>query len=236
VICALIAAFTFAGLVTPALAKKEFKREFEASGPEVKLTASGLGEQKFQFPFEEKSSIKVTCTEVAATGEIKTVEGKASGFVLKTKYSGGGPLGGCYTKGKKKQRVEVIFTTVEWEFHADGTASIINEPKVEVSPICTIVLTKGQTVGKEEVGEGKKGPETYKQVGKSAPEGQPQVEIQTKTHTHETGETNGLEYSGEGALCETGEFKEEGGKLKGKMIVSGKAKETWIGFKEELIA
>jgi len=92
-------------------------------------------------------------------------------------------------------------------------------------------------VGKEEVEEGKKGPVAYKQIGQSAPEGIPKVEANIKTRTHEAGEEDGLEYEGEGGLCETAELKFEGGKFKGNLLLH--AKETkenpWIGFKEELL-
>jgi len=236
-ICALIAMFTFAALgAAPALAKKEYKREFEASGAEVKLETQSLGTgYQFIFPFEEKgkgfASKKIKCAEVAkGAGEIHTTEGKATSFIDKVTF------GGC-TAEKKKFLHEVKIPPIEWEFHTDGTVSIVNEVKILYNANCTIILDAGQTVGKEEVEEGKKGPVAYTQIGKSAPEGIPKVEVKIKTRTHEEGEVDGLEYEGEGGDCENAELKFEGGKFKGNMIVH--AKETkenpWIGFKEELL-
>ncbi|HUH81529.1 MAG TPA: hypothetical protein VLZ06_09400 [Solirubrobacteraceae bacterium] len=229
-ICALVATFTFAAQAAPALAKKEYKREFLASGSAVKLETTGLGEQQFTFPIEEHRAVKIKCGGIEkGPGEIATTETQS--FTVKVTYAQ------CKTKGQKKSTEPATVPPVEWEFHANGTASIVNEPKIKVFQPgeCTITLSAGQTVGQEEVEEGKPGPETYRQLGKPFPEGLPEVEVKTKTRTHEEGEVDGLEYEGEGGLCEEGEFKLEGGKLKGNMVVKGKAKETWIGFKEEVI-
>ncbi|HTQ67337.1 MAG TPA: hypothetical protein VMI13_01465 [Solirubrobacteraceae bacterium] len=232
-ICALVAMFTFAAQAAPALAKKEYKREFEASGPSVKLETRSVGtEFLWVFPIEEHKAVKVKCAGVEhGPGEITTTENKTQSFKVKVTYAQ------CKTKGQKGGHEEVTVSPIEWEFHANGTASVLNEAKFKLFQpgICTIILTPGQTVGQEEVEEGKKGPENYRQIGKSPPEGLPEVEVKTKVRTHEEGEEDGIEFEGEGSLCETGEFKLEGGKLKGNMIVSAKAKETWIGFKEELL-
>ena len=157
-ICALIAMFMFGALAGPALAKKEYKREFEASGPEVKLETAAVGSSGYEFilPFEEKGHgfkpYKIKCTEIAkATGEIHTVEGKSQSFTDKVTF------GGC-SKGKKKFFKTVTISAIEFEFHANGTVSIVNEPKLVLEEDCTFVLDAGQVVGKEEVEEGKKGP------------------------------------------------------------------------------
>ncbi len=236
-ICALVAMFMLGALAAPALAKKEYKREFTASGPEVKLEtqSAGTGGYQFIFPFEEKGkgfgAKKIKCTELAkGAGEIKTTEGVAPSFIDKVTF------GGCHAE-KKKFEHEVKIPAIEWEFHANGTASILNEVKIIYSANCTITLDAGQTVGGEEVEEGKKGPVAYTQIGQNAPEGIPRVEVKIKTRTHEEGEADGLEYEGEGGDCENAELKFEGGKFKGNLLVH--AKETkenpWIGFKEELL-
>jgi hypothetical protein len=238
-ICALIATFMFGALAGPALAKKEYKREFTASGPEVKLETQGVGTGtsafEFNFPFEEKghgfAPKKVKCSEIAkSAGEIHTTEGVAGSFTDKLTF------GGCETE-KKKFEHEVKIPPVEFEFHANGTFSIINEVKIELNQNCTLTLDSGQTVGAEEVEEGKKGPVEYKQIGQSAPEGIPRVEAKIKTRTHEAGEVDGLEYEGEGGECENAEHKYEGGKFKGNILVHGKVtkENPWIGFKEELL-
>ena len=236
-ICALIAMFMFGALAGPALAKKEYKREFTASGPEVKLETAPVGSSGYEFilPFEEKGHgfkpYKVKCTEITkATGEIHTTEGVAQSFTDKITF------GGC-SKGKKKFFKTVSLSAVEFEFHANGTVSIVNEPKLVLEEDCTFILDAGQTVGKEEVEEGKKGPVTYSQIGQSPPNGIPEVEVKFKTRTHEAGEEDGLEYEGEGGGCEDQEHKFEGGKFKGNFLVHAKStkENPWIGFKEELL-
>jgi len=234
-ICALVAMFTFAAQAAPALAKKEYKREFEASGPEVKLETAAISKYQFIFRFEEKGGgfkpIKISCTEIAkAAGTINTTEGKSQSFVDKVTF------GGC-TKGKKKFFKSVTIPAIEWEFHANGTVSILNEVKITPEEDCTIILDPGQTIGQEEVEEGKKGPVAYKQIGQSPPNGFPSVEAKIKTRTHEEGEVDGIEYEGEGGLCENAELKVEGGKFTGNMLVHAKTtkENPWIGFKEELI-
>src|ERR1700722_13001619 len=78
VICALVAMFMLGALAAPALAKKEIKREFEASGT-AKLSSTGTGPQaQFNFPFEEKGSIKVNCGSDEGRGEIIPTEGKST--------------------------------------------------------------------------------------------------------------------------------------------------------------
>ena len=101
-ICALVAMFMLGALAAPALAKKEFKREFTASGPEAKLEAqtAGTGGYQFIFAFEEKGKgfapKKVKCTELSkGTGEIKTTEGVATSFLDKVTF------GGCHAEKKK---------------------------------------------------------------------------------------------------------------------------------------
>ncbi|HTY97804.1 MAG TPA: hypothetical protein VMB91_12235 [Solirubrobacteraceae bacterium] len=236
-ICALIAMFLFAALAGPAMAKKEYKKEFEASGPEVKLETSkvGTGVYEIILPFEEKGHLakpyKFKCTELTkATGEIHTTEGKAESFTDKV------TLGGC-KKGRGKFATLATISPIEFEFHANGTFSILNEPKIQYEEDCYFVLDSGQTVGKEEVEEGKKGPATYMQIGQSAPNGVPQVEVKIKTRTHEEGEEDGLEYEGEGEGCVDQEHKTEGGKMKANFLVHGKStkENPWIGFKEELL-
>ena len=78
---------------------------------------------------------------------------------------------------------------------------------------------------------------TYSQIGQSAPNGIPKVEVKIKTRTHEAGEDDGLEYEGEGGGCEDQEHKFEGGKFKGNFLVHAKStkENPWIGFKEELL-
>jgi hypothetical protein len=236
-ICALVAVFMFGALAGTALAKKEYKREFTASGSEVKLETAGAGTSAYEFtlPFEEKGKgfkpYKIKCTEVAkATGEIHTTEGVAQSFTDKV------TLGGC-SKGKGKFFKLVTVSAIEFEFHANGTFSIVNEPKMILEEDCTIILDAGQVVGGEEVEEGKKGPASYVQIGQSAPEGIPKVEVKIKTRTHEEGEADGLEYEGEGGGCENQEHKFEGGKFKGNFLVHAKStkENPWIGFKEELL-
>jgi hypothetical protein len=236
-ICALVAVFMFGALAGTALAKKEFKREFTASGSEVKLETNpaGTSAYEFTFPFEEKGKgfkpYKVKCTEIVkAAGEIHTTEGVAQSFSDKV------TLGGC-SKGKGKNFKPVTVSAIEFEFHANGTVSIINEPKFVLEEDCTILLDAGQVVGGEEVEEGKKGPVTYQQIGQSAPEGVPKLEAKIKTRVHEEGEVDGLEYEGEGGGCENQEHKFEGGKFKGNFLVHGKStkENPWIGFKEEVI-
>ncbi len=237
VICALVAMFMLGALAAPALAKKEYKREFTASGAEVKLetAAAGTGGYEFILPFEEKGKgfkpYKIKCGEITkANGEIKTTGGVSQSFTDKV------TLGGC-SKGKGKFFKPVTLSAIELEFHANGTFTILNEPKLVLEEDCTFLLTAGQTVGAEEVEEGKKGPVAYAQIGQSSPEGIPKVEVKIKTRTHEEGEADGLEYEGEGGGCEGQEHKFEGGKFKGNFLVH--AKETkenpWIGFKEELL-
>ena len=69
-ICALIAMFIFGALAGPAMAKKEYKKEFEASGPEVKLETQAVGSGAYEIilPFEEKGHLakpyKFKCTEL----------------------------------------------------------------------------------------------------------------------------------------------------------------------------
>jgi len=224
-ICALVAIFTFAALAAPALAKKEIKRIFEASG-ETKLTLTG-GQQEFKIPFE-KGAIKIKCGAVTGHGEIKPTEGKAESFLIKgVKYES------CGIKGKKKTIDAVTISPTEFEFHSNETLSVIREFKIEFAPSCKIVVAAPQTIGKEEVEEGHPGPETYVTLGTGTTR---QLEIKTKTRTHETGETGGFEFEGGKALCETGEFKVEGGKYKGNVIVDATTgKEAWIGVHEETI-
>ncbi len=126
-ICALVAVFMFGALAATALAKKEYKREFTASGPEVKLETAPAGTSAYQFtlPFEEKGKgfepYKIKCTEVVkATGEIHGTEGVAQSFTDKV------TLGGC-SKGKGKFFKTVTVSAIEFEFHANGTFSIVNE-------------------------------------------------------------------------------------------------------------
>ena len=222
-ICGLVAVCAFAALATPAMARKEFKREFTASSAAVKLGVSGSGAQVFVFPFEEGGDFKVTCTEATGSGEILATEGAAKAFTAKLKY------GGCTTKGVKGSQVGVVISPVEWEFEANGLAVLKNEVSVALAPQCTIVMSP-QTVGLEAFEEGKKTPDTYAQLTDA--EGLPEVEVKTKTHVHEEGEAGGLEFSGEGSECEEDEFKSDGGKLSGNLIVSAKKAGTWIGFHE----
>ncbi len=238
-ICALVAMFMFAALAGPAMAKKEYKREFEASGPEVKLETATVGSGGYEFilPFEERGHgfkpYKVKCTEITkATGEIHTTEGKAQSFTDKVTF------GGC-SKGKKKFFKTVTISPVEFEFHANGTVhdrERTQDPVLEED--CTFILDAGQTVGEEEVEEGKKGPVTYSQIGQSAPEGVPEVEVKIKTRTHEEGEEDGLEYEGEGGGCEDQEHKIEGGKFKGNFLVHAKStkENPWIGVQRRTVA
>lgn len=223
-ICALVAAFAFGALAGPALAKKETKRYFEASG-ETKLTATG-GQQEFKIPFEEHGTIKIKCGAVSGHGEIKPTEGKAEHFTLKVKYES------CGIKGKKKTIDAVTISPAELEYNSNDTVTVLKEFKIEFEPKCRLVVA-ATTVGKEAVEEGKPGPETYATLGTGTTR---QLEVKTKTHTHETGETGGFEFEGEKQLCETGEFKVEGGKLKGNMVVDATTgKESWIGVHEETI-
>ena len=238
-ICALIAMFTlFAALAGPAMAKKEYKKEFEASSSEVKLETQSVGANsvyEFKFPFEEKgkgfATKKAKCTEIAkADGEIHTVEGKAQSFTDKITF------GGCETE-KKANKHEIKVSPMEFEFHANGTFSILNEVKFQFSTNCTLVVDSGQVVGGEEVEEGKRGPVAYSQIGQSPPNGIPKVEAKVKTRTHEAGEVDGLEYEGEGGDCENSEHKFEGGKFSGNFLIHAKStkENPWIGFKEELL-
>ena len=224
-ICALIAMFAFAALAAPALAKKENVSYFEASG-ETKLAVTG-GQQEILIPFEEHGSVKVKCGGVSGTkGEVKPTEGKTDSFTEKVKYEG------CGIKGKKKTIVAVTMSDVEYEFHSNGTLSILNEVKIEWEPQCKIVMDP-QTVGAEEVEEGKKGPVTYATLGSGTTR---EVEAKIKTHTHEAGETNGFEFEGEKQLCSEAGFKTEGGKYKGNMTFDATTgKESWIGFHEEIL-
>jgi hypothetical protein len=222
-ICALVAVFMFGALAATAVAKKETKRFFEASG-ETKLTATG-GQQQFNIPFE-KGTIKIKCGAVSGHGEIKPTEGKAEHFTMKVKYES------CGIKGKKKSINTVIISPAELEYNANDTVTVLNEFKIEFEPKCKLVVAS-QTVGEEAVEEGKPGPESYATVGTGTTR---QLEIKTKTHTHEEGESGGFEFEGEKQLCETGEFKVEGGKLKGNMLVDATTgKESWIGVHEETI-
>ncbi len=224
-ICALTATFMFAVMAAPALAKKENVSYFEASG-ETKLAVTG-GQQEILIPFEEHGTVKVKCGGVSGTrGEIKPTEGKATSFTEKVKYEG------CGIKGKKKTVVAVTMSDVEYEFHSNGTLSILNEVKLEWEPQCKIVMGP-QTVGAEEVEEGKKGPVTYATKGDGTTR---EVEAKIKTHTHESGETDGFEFEGEKQLCVSGEFKTEGGKYKGNMVFDATTgHESWIGFHEEFL-
>jgi hypothetical protein len=223
-ICALVAVFMLAAQAAPALAKKEIKRWFEASG-ETKLSASG-GQQQFNIPFGEKGSIKIICGAVSGKGEIKPTEGKAESFTIKAKFES------CGFKGKKKTIDLVTISPAELEFNANDTVTVVKEFKIEFEPKCRFEVAT-QTVGKEAVEEGKKGPESYATLGTGTTR---QLEVKTKTHTHEAGESGGFEFEGQKALCETGEFKTEGGKFKGNMVVTAlTGKEAWIGVHEETI-
>ena len=147
-ICALIAMFAFAALAAPALAKKENESYFEASG-ETKLSVTG-GKQEIFIPFGERGSIKITCQGVSGTrGLIVPTEGKATSFTMKVKYES------CGIRGKKKSTVVVTMSEPEYEFHSNGTLSILNEVKIEYEPKCKFVMDSGQTVGAEEVEEDK---------------------------------------------------------------------------------
>lgn len=222
-ICALVAVFAFGALAGPALAKKEVKRYFEASG-ETKLTASG-GLQQFNIPFEH-GTIKIKCLAVSGHGEIKPTEGKAEAFTLKVKFES------CGIKGKKKSVNVVVISPAELEFHSNDTVTVVNEFKIEFEPKCKFEVA-AQTIGAEAVEEGKRGPDTYVTLGT---ENTRKLEIKTKTHTHEAGESGGFEFEGAKALCETGEFKVEGGKFKGNMVITPTTgKEPWIGVHEETI-
>lgn len=221
-ICALIAMFTFAALAAPAMAKKkEYTKEFTASGT-AKLSSTGTGpEATFNFPFEEKGSIKVTCGTDEGKGEITPTEGKATTFTDKVKFTG------CTTKGPKKSLDPITIQPAELEFNVNGTVKIVNEVKVTGPFRCTIFL-EPQTVGEEAVEEGKKGPVTYHQEG-TPPTSKIKAEI--KTHTHSAGEEGGFEFEQEEGHC--GEFKTEGGKFKADMLVTATSpKESWIGFQE----
>ena len=126
----------------------------------------------------------------------------------------------------------VTISPVEYEFFSNGELGVTNEFKIEFAPNCKLVVG-AQVVGQEAVEEGKKGPETYATVGSGTTR---QLEIKSKTHTHEEGESGGFEFEGEKQLCETGEFKVEGGKYKGNMLVTATTgKEAWIGVHEETI-
>jgi hypothetical protein len=223
-ICALVAAFAFGALAAPALAKKEIKREFEASGT-TKLTSTG-GQQQFNIPFEGGGTIKIKCGAATGHGEIIPTEGKATSFTDKVKYES------CLIKGKKKSIDVVTMSAVEYEFRANGELGVVNEFKIEFAPNCKLVVAP-QVIGLEAVEEGKKGPETYATLGTGTTR---QLEVKSKTHTHEEGESGGFEFEGEKQLCETGEFKVEGGKYKGNMVVTATTgKEAWIGVHEETI-
>ena len=225
-ICALIAMFALAALAAPAIAKKETKREFVASGT-AKLGSNQTGaDTQFIFAFEEKGALKITCGTSEGKGEVVPTEGKASTFTAKVKY------GGCSTPGAKKFPIPIEISAFELEFNANGLVSILNEVKVKGLPKCTIFLP-AQTVGLEEFEEGKKGPVVYHQEGTpDTPASKVKVEI--KTHVHEEGEANGLAFEQEEGHC--GEFKTEGGKWKSNMIVAATApKESWISVHEETI-
>jgi hypothetical protein len=223
-ICALVATFTFAALAAPAMAKKEVIRYFEASG-ETKLSSTG-GQQQFNIPFEGGGTIKIKCGAATGHGEIKPTEGKATSFTAKVKYES------CLIKGKKKSVDVVTISPAEFEFRSNGEVAVLNEFKIEFAPSCKLVVGP-QVIGLEAVEEGKKGPDTYATVGTGTTR---QLEVKSKTHTHEEGESGGFEFEGEKALCETGEFKTEGGKYKGNMLFTATTgKEAWIGVHEEIL-
>lgn len=224
VICALVAMFMLGALAAPALAKKETKREFVASGT-AKLASHSVGPSTtFNFVFEEKGSIKVTCGLSEGKGEIVPTEGKATTFTDKVKFSG------CSEKGPKKTSPPVTIGAAELEFNANGTVTLLNEVKFVLGAKCNMFLGP-QTVGAEAVEEGKKGPVVYHQEGEQ-PTSKLKVEI--KTHTHSEGEEGGFEFEQEEGHC--GEFKVEGGKLKTSMVVEAVSpKESWIGLHEETI-
>lgn len=145
---------------------------------------------------------------------------------MKVKYES------CGLKGKKKTINVAVVSPVEYEVLANGELAVINEFKIEFEPKCKLVVGP-QTVGLEEVEEGKKGPEAFATLGSGTTR---QLEIKTKTRTHEEGESGGFEFEGEKQLCETGEFKVEGGKYKGNLVVTATTgKEAWIGVHEETI-
>lgn len=225
-ICALVAMFTFAALAASATAKKEVKREFEASGT-AKLSSTGTGPSaQFNFPFEEKGSIKVNCGTDEGKGEIVPTEGKAATFTDKVKFTG------CNTRGPKKSIDPITIAPAELEFNANGTVSLLNEVKV-TGPFKCIVFLPPQTIGGEAVEEGKKGPVTYHQEGTLGTESS-KIKVEIRTHTHSEGEEGGFEFEQEEGHC--GEFKVEGGKLKASMLVSAVApKGSWIGVHEETI-
>jgi len=226
-ICALVAMFMLGALAASATAKKETKRQFEASGTAKLASSLAVGpDTQFIFAFEEKGAIKITCGTAEGKGEVVPTEGKASTFTDKVKY------GGCTIPGPKKKPIEIEITPFELEFNADGLVSILNEVKVKGPLKCTIFLPP-QTVGLEAFEEGKKGPVVYHQEGTPDTTAS-KVKTEIKTHVREEGESNGLEFEQEEGHC--GEFKNEGGKWKSNMVVAAVApKESWISVHEETI-
>lgn len=197
---ALVAVSALTLMVSPALAKKEEPvREFEASSSGT-VKSTSLGIQQFTFSFAEKFKYKIKCEEAKGSGEITPIEGKATSFTDKIRFSS------CTTSHKGA----VLISAFELQFNSNGTFTILNEPKVRIPTAKCVFVVDSQTVGEES----RRKPVTYANKGEEAAR---KLEIKTKVQTSEHGEANGIEFEPERG-CEEIPFKSEGGVWKGNML------------------